>query len=131
MQRQGQAQANGSSQDQLALAEELEAMARQLERLSRTQPNPQLQQSIQQMRNAAQAMRRAAANATAGGTGGVGQARQAAQDLSEARRLLDQGRARQFSERSSAVYAAPNWWRRNRLPSGRKCRRWMKNGAQS
>ena len=97
MQRQGQA--NGSSQDQLALAEELEAMARQLERLSRTQPNPQLQQSIQQMRNAAQAMRRAAANATAGGTGGAGQARQAARDLSEARRLLDQGRARQFSEK--------------------------------
>jgi len=97
MQRQGQA--NGSSQDQLALAEELEAMARQLERLSRTQPNPQLQQSIQQMRNAAQAMRRAAANATAGGAGGAGQARQAARDLSEARRLLDQGRARQFSEK--------------------------------
>jgi hypothetical protein len=99
MQRQGQAQANASSQDQLALAEELEAMARQLERLSRTRPNPQLQQSIQQMRNAAQAMRRAAANATAGDAGGVGQARQAARDLSEARRLLDQGRVRQFSER--------------------------------
>jgi len=51
------------------------------------------------MRNAAQAMRGAAANATAGGTGGIDQARQAAQDLSEARRLLDQGRVRQFSER--------------------------------
>jgi len=97
MQRQGQAQSNGSNRNQLALAEELEAMARQLERLSRTQPNPQLQQSIRQMRNAAQAMRRAAA--TAGGTGGAAEARQAAQDLREARRLLDQGRVRQFSEK--------------------------------
>lgn len=96
MRRQGQAQNGNTSQKQLALADELEAMARQLERLSRTQPNPQLQQSIKQMRNAAEAMRRAA---TAGGTGGVGQARQAAQNLREARRLLDQGRVRQFSER--------------------------------
>jgi len=101
--RQGQAQGNGSNRNQLELAEELEAMARQLERLSRTQPNPQLQQSIQQMRNAAQAMRQAAAGGTAGGTangtGGVAEARQAAQDLNEARRLLDQGRVRQFSEK--------------------------------
>jgi len=99
MRRQGQAQSNASNQNQLALAEELEAMARQLERLSRTQPNPQLQQSIEQMRNAAKAMRRSAQNATAGGTGGVADARQAAQDLREARRLLDQGRVRQFSEK--------------------------------
>ena len=102
-QRQGQAQGNGSNRNQLELAEELEAMARQLERLSRTQPNPQLQQSIQQMRNAAKAMRQAAAGGTAGGTangtGGVAEARQAAQDLNEARRLLDQGRVRQFSEK--------------------------------
>ena len=107
MRRQGQAQNNGSNREQLALAEELEAMARQLERLSRTQPNPQLRQSIEQMRNAAESMRRAAAGGTAGGTangtannnGGVADARQAAQDLSEARRLLDQGRVRQFSEK--------------------------------
>jgi hypothetical protein len=99
MRRQDQAQSNASNRNQLALAEELEAMARQLERLSRTQPNPQLQQSIEQMRNAAKAMRRAAQNATAGGTGGVAEARQAAQDLREARRLLDQGRVRQFSEK--------------------------------
>jgi hypothetical protein len=99
MHRQGQAQNGGSNQDQLALAEELEEMARQLERLSRTQPNPQLQRSISQMRNAAEAMRRAAASASAGGTGRVDQARQAAQNLREARRLLDQGRVRQFSEK--------------------------------
>ncbi len=99
MRRQGQAQNNNANQKQLALAEELEAMARQLERLSRTQPNPQLQQSISKMRNAAQAMRRAASSATAGGTGSVDQARQAAENLREARRLLDQGRARQFSEK--------------------------------
>ncbi len=98
MRRQGQAQNNNANQKQLALAEELEAMARQLERLSRTQPNPQLQQSISQMRNAAEAMRRAASSATAGGAGGVAQARQAAENLREARRLLDQGRVRQFSE---------------------------------
>jgi hypothetical protein len=98
MRRQGQAQNNNANQKQLALAAELEAMARQLERLSRTQPNPQLQQSISQMRNAAKAMRRAASSATAGGTGGVDQARQAAENLREARRLLDQGRVRQFSE---------------------------------
>ena len=96
MRRQGQTPSSGSSQNQLALAEELEAMARQLERLSRTQPNPQLQQSIKQMRDAATAMRGAA---TAGGTRGVDQARQAAQNLREARRLLDQGRVRQFSEK--------------------------------
>ena len=96
MRRQGQAPSDGSSQNQLALAEELEAMARQLERLSRKQPNPQLQQSIKQMRDAAAAMRGAA---TAGGTRGVDQARQAAQNLREARRLLDQGRVRQFSEK--------------------------------
>jgi len=99
MRRQGQAQNSNASQQQLALAEELEALARQLERLSRTQPNPQLQQSINQMRNAAEAMRRAATSATGGAAGGVGQARQAAQNLREARRLLDQGRVRQFSEK--------------------------------
>jgi len=96
MRRQDQTPGGGSSQNQLALAEELEEMARQLERLSRTQPNPQLQQSIKQMRDAAAAMRGAA---TAGGTRGVDQARQATQNLREARRLLDQGRVRQFSEK--------------------------------
>jgi hypothetical protein len=96
MRRQGQAQNSRSSQNQLALAKELEAMARQLERLSRSQPNPQLQQSIRRMRDAAAAMHGAA---TAGGTRGVDQARQAAQNLREARRLLDQGRVRQFSEK--------------------------------
>jgi hypothetical protein len=100
MRRQGQAQASGSNRDQLALAEELEELARQLERLSRKQPNPQLQQSAEQMRNAAEAMRRAASSATAGGSGGggVAEARQATRDIREARRLLDQGRVRQFSE---------------------------------
>ena len=99
MRRQGQVQNSNANQRQLALAAELEAMARQLERLSRTQPNPQLQQSIKQMRQAAEAMRRAASSATAGGTGGIDQARQAAENLREARRLLDQGRVRQFSEK--------------------------------
>jgi len=98
LQRHDQALANDGDSKQLALAEELEAMARQLERLSRTQPNPQLQQSINQMRGAAEAMRRAAANASAGGSGRVDQARQAAQNLREAQRLLDQSRVREFSD---------------------------------
>lgn len=96
--RQGQASNPGSSRDQLELAEQLEEMARQLERLSREQPNQQLQQSIRQMRNAAKAMRQAAANASANGSGAIAEARQAAENLREAQRLLDQSRVQQFSE---------------------------------
>lgn len=94
--RQDQATGGGSDDRQLALAEELEEMARQLERLTREQPNSQLQQSVSQMRSAAEAMRRA----TAGGSGGgdISQARQAAERLREAERLLDQGRLQKFSE---------------------------------
>lgn len=95
LRRLDQSSNKGSNAQQLALADELEEMARQLERLSRTQPNPQLQQSIAQMRGAAEAMRRAAANATGGG---IDQARQAAENLREAQRLLDQSRVRQFSD---------------------------------
>lgn len=95
LRRQGQATDSASSERQLALAEALEEMLRQLERLTREQPNPQLQQSIEQMKSAAAAMRSAAANA---GGGAAGQARQAVQKLHEARRLLDQGRERQFSD---------------------------------
>lgn len=98
LRRQGQAQSGAASREQLALAEQLEEMARQLERLSREQPNRELRQSARQLRNAAEAMRRAAAEAGASGPGGVEQARQAAENLREARRLLDQGRVRQFSE---------------------------------
>ena len=98
LRRQDQSLNGSTNAKQLALAEELEEMARQLERLSRTQPNPQLQQSISQMKDAAEAMRRAASNATAGGTGGVNQARQAAQSLREAQRLLDRSQVRQFSD---------------------------------
>jgi len=95
MRRQGQAQTDGASAKQMALAAELEEMARQLEKLSRTQPNPQLQQSIKQMRQAAEAMRRTASNSAGGG---ANEARQAAENLREAQRLLDQGRVRQFSD---------------------------------
>ena len=99
LRRKAQAQGNGSSREQLALAEQLEEMARQLERLSREQPNRELRQSIKQMREAAGAMREAAeAEAGASGSGGVEQARKAAENLREARRLLDKGRVRQFSE---------------------------------
>ena len=98
MRRQGQGQSDSARRRQLELAEQLEQMARQLERLSREQPNPQLRQSIAQMRNAAEAMRRAAADASGGGSGGVGEARQASESLRAARELLDQGRVQQFSE---------------------------------
>ncbi|MFZ9039403.1 MAG: DUF4175 family protein [Gammaproteobacteria bacterium] len=94
--RQGQPESGASDANQLALAEELEEMARQLERLTREQPNSQLQQSISQMRDAAAAMRRAAGSGNGGGS--IEQARQAADRLSEAQRLLDQGRLQKFSE---------------------------------
>ena len=95
LQRKDRSSNNGGNAQQLALADELEDMARQLERLSRTQPNPQLQQSIDQMRAAAETMRRAATNTTGGA---IDQSRQAAENLREAQRLLDQSRARQFSD---------------------------------
>ena len=98
--RQDQAINNGSSEKELALANQLEEMARQLERLSRNQQNQQLQQSISQMKAAAEAMRRAAGTASSGAStasGGIGQARQAVENLREAQRLLDQSRVQQFS----------------------------------
>ena len=99
MRRQDQALNNGSSERELALANELEEMARQLERLSRTQQNQQLEQSISQMKGAAEAMRRAAASSgSTASSGGIGQARQAAENLREAQRLLDQSRVQQFSD---------------------------------
>jgi len=94
--RQDQATGGGSDDRQLALAEELEEMARQLERLTREQPNSQLQQSVSQMRSAAEAMRRATGSGSGGGD--IKQARQAADRLREAERLLDQGRLQKFSE---------------------------------
>ncbi len=98
MRREDRALNHGSNSKQLALAEELEQMTRQLERLSRIQPKPQLQQSIDQMRSAAEAMRRAAASANGGGGAGVDQARQAAENLREAQRQLDQSQVQQFGE---------------------------------
>ena len=99
MRRQDQALNNGSSERELALANELEEMARQLERLSRTQQNQQLEQSISQMKGAAEAMRRAAASSgSTASSGGIGQARQAVENLREAQRLLDQSRVQQFSD---------------------------------
>ena len=96
LRRQDQSADKGGSTQQQALADELEEMARQLERLSRKQPNSQLRQSIEQMKAAAAAMRGASSNATGGGA--VNQARQAADKLREAQRLLDQSRVRQFSD---------------------------------
>ncbi len=88
----------GNGERQRALAEELEEMARRLERLTRDQPNAQMQQSIRQMREAAEAMRRAAENANGGGGGGTQQAREAAERLREAQRLLDESRVAQFGD---------------------------------
>jgi hypothetical protein len=98
LRRQGQAQSGNASSEQLALAEQLEELARQLERLSREQPNRDLSRSARQMREAAAAMRQAAAEAGTNGSGSVESARQAAENLREAQRLLDRGRVRQFSE---------------------------------
>lgn len=88
--RQAEAGSGSGGDAQRQLAEEAEELARRLERLSREESRPELRETARRLRSAAEAMRRASARSR---DGGLGEGISALDELSEARRALEQSRS--------------------------------------